>query len=61
MIAYMALSFEKKVKRDTAVTLRLKAETVKKLREVAEKYGVSQADVMEKLIEMAHSDLPKRK
>lgn len=57
----MTLKFDKKVKRDTPITVRLKAETTKKLKELALKYDVSQADVLEKLIDSAYLDLAKRK
>lgn len=51
----MQLKFEKKVRRDTALTVRLSKKTVEKLKDIADKHGVSQADVLEKLIEAAHS------
>ena len=57
----MAIRFDKKPKRDTPVTVRLTAETVKKLKEIAAKHAVTQTDVLEKLIEIAHEDLRKRK
>ncbi len=47
----MVLKFEKKQKRDVAITVRLKSTTVKKLKELAKRHAVSQADVIEKLIE----------
>ncbi len=56
------LEFQKKEKRNTALTVRLPEDTVDKLREIAEKHDVSQADVIKKLIENAHAELkPKRK
>jgi predicted transcriptional regulator len=54
------LKFDKK-KRDTALTVRLNSETVNQLRQLAEKHEVSQADILERLIEIAHADLKKKK
>jgi predicted transcriptional regulator len=55
------LEFNKKVKRDTAVTVRLTKETFKRLKEIAEIYEVSQADVIEQLIDKAHSSVANKK
>ena len=49
----MKVTFEKKTKRDAALTVRISADALRKLKALAEKNGVSQADVIEKLILLA--------
>jgi|GEM_PF-1988881 len=55
------LEFQKKQKRNAALTVRLTESTVDKLREIAEKHGVSQADVIEKLIESAYLEMKQKR
>lgn len=56
------LEIPKKEKRNKALTVRLPEDTVEKLKQIAERHEVSQADVIKALIEKAYSDLkPKRK
>lgn len=55
------LEFTKKLKRDTPLTVRLPKDTVDKLREIAEKNEVSQADVIEQLIATAYRELGLKK
>ena len=47
------LSFEEKTKRPETVSVRLSVEASKKLKRLSKKYNVSQADIIEKLIELA--------
>jgi len=58
------MEIPKKIKRDKALTVRIKEETYEKLCELVKKnkVKVSQADVIEYLINKAHETLkPKRK
>lgn len=58
MLALMSmLDFQKKTKRDAPLTVRLTKESVNKLKQIAEKHGVSQADVIEKLIESGYAEM----
>lgn len=57
VLAMDKLGFNKRPKRDTPLTVRLPKATVDRLREIAYKHEVSQADVIEKLIETAYRDL----
>jgi hypothetical protein len=50
------LEFQKK-RRDTPLTVRLAKETIGKLKEIAAKHDVSQADVIERLIETGYEEL----
>ena len=45
------MDIPKKIKRDKALTVRIKQETYKKLCELTKKHKASQADVVEQLIE----------
>lgn len=57
-IAFMSmLDFQKKPKRDTPLTVRLTKESIGKLKKIAEKHGVSQADVIERLIESGYAEM----
>lgn len=47
------LSFEKKEKRPEVISIRLTKEAATKLKQLSKKFGVSQADIIEKLIELA--------
>ncbi len=47
------LSFDQKSKRPQTVSLRLTEEGAKKLKRLAKKFNVSQADIVEKLISLA--------
>lgn len=47
------LKFEKKEKRDTALTVRVRPAVLEMLNELKNKYQVSQADIIEQLIENA--------
>lgn len=53
----MALQFPKKEKRNSPLTVRLKETAVKKLKEIASKHCVSQADVLERLIELEYEEM----
>lgn len=53
----MTLQFDKKVKRDKAITVRLSEKTIDQLKNIVAQYQVSQADVIELLIEKAHSEM----
>ncbi|MGK5087853.1 ribbon-helix-helix protein, CopG family [Bdellovibrionota bacterium FG-2] len=53
----MSLLEFKKKKRNTPVTVRLTEDTVTKLKAIAEKHDVSQADVIERLIEAGYSEM----
>lgn len=55
------LKFDKKPKRDSPLTVRLPASVVEKLREIASNHEVSQADVIEKLIEDAYEKITSKK
>ena len=57
----MALQFEKKPKRTHSLTVRITEDAFKAIREIADQYGVSQADVIEKLLEQAQTELPKKR
>jgi len=60
-IGYMKmLEFEKK-KRDTPLTVRLTKDTVIKLKQITEKHNVSQADVIERLIDSGYEEMTKGK
>lgn len=50
------IKFPKREKKDTALTVRLKASTFSKLKELAKKNALSQSDVIEHLIETAHAE-----
>ena len=54
------LKFDKR-KRDTPLTVRLMKETVAKLKQIAAKHGVSQADVIERLIDNGHEEMASTK
>lgn len=47
----MGLKFEKKEKRDTQLTVRIKSSNLDLLQKIAKKYDLSLADVIEKMIE----------
>ena len=47
----------RKTRRDTPLTVRLTKEAVAKLKEIAEKHEVSQADVIERLIESGYCEM----
>lgn len=47
------LAFENTNKRPATISVRLTEAAAKKLKNLAKKYNVSQADVIEKLIELA--------
>ena len=47
----------RKTRRNTPLTVRLTKETVAMLKEIAEKHEVSQADVIERLIESGYSEM----
>ena len=55
------LDLKMRLKRDTPLTVRLPKASVDKLRKIAEKHGVSQADVVEQLIENAHEELGRKR
>lgn len=44
-------------KRDTSVNVRIRASVVMKLKKITDRYGVSQADVMERLIEQGFEEM----
>jgi hypothetical protein len=48
------LTFEKKEKRDAALTVRIRPSVVDMLNELKDRHQVSQADIVEKLIESAY-------
>lgn len=55
------LKFDKKPKRDSPLTVRLPSSVIDKLKEIASKHEVSQADVIEKLIEDAHEKMSSKR
>ena len=58
------LSFDKKEKRDSPLTVRLTKTTVARLKMLAEWHDVSQADIIERLLDAAakeHEDSPQNK
>ncbi|MBI4403122.1 MAG: ribbon-helix-helix protein, CopG family [Deltaproteobacteria bacterium] len=52
--------FPKRERRDTPLTVRLPASVIEKLKELAKRYGLSQTDVIEHLIERAHEEATKQ-
>jgi hypothetical protein len=48
------LTFEKKEKRDAALTVRIRPSVLDLLNDLKDRHQVSQADIIEKLIENAH-------
>jgi len=59
-IEYMGLlEFNKKEKRDTAITVRVPESVVEKLKQISKSYEVSQADVLIRLIESAFVEMQK--
>lgn len=57
IIVRMTLQFDKKAKRDKAITVRLSEKTIDQLKSIVAQFQVSQADVIETLIDKAHSEM----
>lgn len=57
----MKLTFEKEPKKDANINVRVQRVTVERLKALAGHYKVSQGQVIERLIEMAHSEIKKKK
>ncbi len=48
----LKLSFDQKIRRPETISVRLTEEAAKKLKRLSKKFGVSQGDIIEKLIEL---------
>jgi hypothetical protein len=55
--AMKLLDFPKKEKRNAPLTVRIPPSTMEKLRSIAKKHDASQSEVIERLVEVAYSEM----